>query len=332
MCVYCNGEHSCRNCPALKPKLDELLEEDTVRVLSHVRSFDEARDGIGEDILPSLPSRQVNMCKRMGMEQAEFAKRSFADVVGSKSKRRRKNPKRIQERPRIDQETNTSGWGDEEDTGDFGNWGDDEYKEESAMVCDDDIEDSSHLLQKILDRLERIEDRLTNLESERAVPEKCGTSADDSAALSTMLLSKISDRLTQLESRLDGIAISHTPDEEKGNCFASHTEQAVEASASSMTFSLNCGCCGASFTKPEDLEQHISREHAFRCQVCRSFTCGSSEALESHMYMNHVGCRVCHQVFINEEAHNLHFVSSHRDVIMNYPSGKTSHSEARTRQ
>ena len=104
LCIYCRQAHTSRKCPTLKNMQFELQQQDTERLLALIPSFRDMKNAAREDVpVVHLPPRQVRMCQRQQIQPADFAKRSFADVVSSKKKRRR-NPEKTHRKKRIDRQ------------------------------------------------------------------------------------------------------------------------------------------------------------------------------------------------------------------------------------
>ena len=87
-CSFCEGSHETRRCRNIKQQLQLWRDQDTAELLQLVTPFEEIRDGAEDVPLATLPPRQIALCKRSGVEPADFASRSFADIVGGRKKKK----------------------------------------------------------------------------------------------------------------------------------------------------------------------------------------------------------------------------------------------------
>ena len=114
--------------------------------------------------------------------------------------------------------------------------------------------------------------------------------------------------------------------------FDERKEMTVDWGDDVETPGMRCGVCKKDFTSAEELNVHVQQSHSWRCSICKEFTCSSENELKVHAYQSHVRCTVCKQDFVNQAAHDKHFMSVHRDIILKNTSGKTSQAEAQRQQ
>ena len=311
-CLHCQGNHYSRRCPELKAELIRLQQKDTETLLSKIPSFRELKNGECVDLpVAHLPPRQINMCKQKNVSEKDFKKRSFADVVSGKRKRRRKNKKKNKKKDKARQQQSQEQHAEARLV-------DVEEEKAEPMIEDDKAADNDavqSMLMKILERLDSIEHRLQKLECEKKEGEDMDQDVDDCELDPT---TAVLDRLHVIESRLYDFE---------------NAKKSKEAVLPAM--SIRCGTCSAVFADEQQLNAHMQEKHRFRCEVCRVFTCGLKNEMQTHMYQNHVGCPVCHKAFVNEAAVYEHVARVHPEAVSqsnSNPSRKSSSTEAGRRQ